>query len=150
MLLEDVVDVDVVDGLEYVLHEFLEFGDELLSADAGVGVALELSIHLDPGGAKREDVQLVDSQDGGGRGRCDDSGRVNSPVVGLLVDDVVVSHGVVDLGVVVEFGIVELGVASSCLSSCCDGHSLAEWFAEVWLSEPVMVPCENKWTVGSL
>ena len=85
-------------------------------------MALELAVHLDPRGAERNEVQLVDGQGGGSRGRCDDSGRVDSAVVSLLVDDVVVSHGALGVVVVVE-RIVKRGL-SSCLSSCCDGHSL--------------------------
>ena len=113
MLLEDVVDVDVADGVENVLHQLFEFGDELLGTNAGVGVALELAVHLDPRGSERNEVQLVDG-----------SGRVDSAVVSLLVDDVVVSHGALGVVVVVE-RIVKRGL-SSCLSSCCDGHSLVE------------------------
>ena len=56
-------------------------------------------------------------------GRFDDSGCVDRPVVSLLgvdghvVGDIVVSH--------VGIRVVQLGGASS-LSSCCDGHSLAD------------------------
>eukprot|EP00959_Pyramimonas_sp_CCMP1952_P295751 6185963-Pyramimonas_sp.AAC.1 len=77
-----------------LVDELLELGDELLRADAGVGVALrELAVHLDPRRGESKHVGLLGWLMANiVRGGC---GRLlggDDDVVGHVVGDVVVSH----------------------------------------------------------